>query len=240
MGVENSTVLVYRPVLDSGFSGIIVAIPDLITQDKKYYVFSVAHGLIHHGNIQKDIKLLLPSVNGILSTKNPDTYIVLPWTHCFHNAKLFLENEGNPATQFSSDCSVFELLNVPDNVKARAVLLFDWKAGEHSPSSRAVGVSLVLDPAKPDNYLQVRVETRVSQWSDKYVYLPSEVSADGQSGTGLTDKKERLVSIISGNYHLGNKKVSVAVLAKQHLALINQSDADVFLYRNTECPETKE
>ena len=47
----------------------------------------------------------------------------------------------------------------------------------------------------------------------------SEVSAQGQSGTGLTDKKNRLVSVVSGIYTIGTKECAVAVLVKQHVQL---------------------
>ena len=73
--------------------------------------------------------------------------------------------------------------------------------------------------------MEIRIEERVSAWSDMYVYLPSEVSAKGQSGTGLTDRKGRLVGILSGNYTIGSKQVAVAVLAKRHLELLHQPAA---------------
>ena len=52
------------------------------------------------------------------------------------------------------------------------------------------------------------------------------MAAEGQSGTGLTDKKKRLVSVISGNYVIGSKKMTVAVLPKKHLELQGRMGAD--------------
>ena len=68
----------------------------------------------------------------------------------------------------------------------------------------------------------LRIEERLSGWATSYDYLPSEIPAKGQSGTGFTDKKKRLVSIVLGNYEIGNKRCAVAILVKQHLQLLDQ------------------
>jgi hypothetical protein len=207
---------------------------------KHYYVFSVAHGVVgRYENETEEVEhrdarlLLLQPGDDTLSVNNPGSFIELPWTRCIHWARPFW-GATKPVTRFSSDCAAFEIPGdqLSDAVRARAVAVFDWQGGNHKPSSKAVGVSLVRDEADPDEptFMEIRIEERVSGWADAYVYLPSEVAAEGQSGTGLTDKKNRLVSVVSGNYEIGTKRCAVAVLVKQHLQLLNQqSRADSFV-----------
>ena len=195
---------------------------------QQFLVFAVAHGVvqrfpeakieIEHRNIR--LLLLQPGAD-TLSVEAPETFIELVWSRCIHTARAFWTVEKD-VERFKADCSIFELSGnqLSDAVKARAVSLFQWQ-GTHKPSSKAVGVSLVRDKADGNDqtYIEVRTEERMSGWANGYVYLPSEVSAQGQSGTGLTDKKNRLVSVVSGNYTIGTKKCAVAVLVEQHVQL---------------------
>ena len=239
LGHAAAAVLVYRPAVENAVNGILVSM--LNSQSAhKWFVFSVAHGSvsrkpnkpeIQHRNIR--LLLLQPDAES-LSLTAPETFIELPWTRCIHSARAHYAASGGPE-RFTSDCSVFELPAdaLSDSIRSRAVPLFDWQGGAHKPSSKAVGVSLVRDEADraSEKYMEIRIEERVSAWSDMYVYLPSEVSAKGQSGTGLTDKKGRLVSVISGNYEIGTKRIAVAVLAKRHVQLLllhQQSESETF------------
>ena len=236
LGVDSSSVLVYRPTLNNGLNGILVKLAD--SGSSKYYVFSSAHGVIAGDSldlVHDNIRLLILKLpDETLSASDGETVVELPWTRCIHNARVFLDKSASDVKKFSSDCCVFELNAelLSEAVKDRAVSVFDWRLdGSHKPSSKAVGVSLVLDPAQPpadQRYFEVRIEVRYSAWSGEYVYLPSEVAAKGMSGTGLTDKKRRLVSVISGNYVIGGKKMTVAVLAKKHLELLGRVGADFF------------
>ena len=230
LGRAAAAVLVYRPTLGNAVNGILVALSDPLSTPR-WYVFSVAHGAVSRrpnkaDTEHRDIRLILlqPDTES-LSLTLEDSFIELPWTRCFHTSSAHYAASGGGSARFTSDCSVFELQadRLSDVIQARAVQLFDW-GGAHRPSSRALGVSLVRDEADRDieKYMEIRIEDRVSAWSDMYVYLPSIMSAKGQSGTGLTDKKGRLVGIVSGNYTIGSKQVAVAVLARRHLQLLHQ------------------
>ena len=242
LGPAAAAVLVFRPappIGARGLNGILVSKRDSNEDVQQFFVFSVSHGVverfekenleIQHSNIRL---LLLQPGEDTLSVDDSASFIELPWTRCVHTARAFWTADKD-VTRFKSDCSVFELPadRLSAAVQARAVPLFDWR-NNHKPSSKAVGVSLVRDEAQQgvQVYIEIRIEERVSAWAGAHVYLPSEVSAEGQSGTGLTDKKNRLVSVVSGNYEIGKKKCAVAVLVKQHLQLLEQgSQAESFV-----------
>ena len=243
LGQAAATVLVLRAD-NSGLNGILVCINGRDSA-KQYHVFTVAHGVVgrnrddtmtvEHCNCR--LLLLQPETDS-LSLDDPNSFIVLPWTRCIHWGREYWGTNEKVA-RFISDCAVFEIPGnqLSDALRARAVTVFDWQGGSHQPSSKAVGVSLVRDEAERHvpRFTELRIEERLSGWATSYVYLPSEISAKGQSGTGLTDKKKRLVSIVSGNYEIGKKRCAVAILVKQHIQLLHQqSRAGSFVPAATE------
>ena len=143
---------------------------------KRYYVFSVAHGVVSQDEAQqnafvehRDIRLLLLQPNyRQLSVTEPATYIELPWTRCFHTAHAYYA-AATSYNKFTFDCSVFELISdqLSEEVKARAAALFDYEAATRPTRSLALGTSFVPQLAPPE-----AGEGRDESWLQRYVEVP--------------------------------------------------------------------
>jgi hypothetical protein len=156
--------------------------------------------------------------------------ILLSWSKCMHSGTAYNDATG-PVDKLSNDCAVFELLAPPEPVQMRAIPLFSWE-NAHTPSSKAVGVSLLRILEGTVQEAEVRWEERLSSWASGpdpgYVMLPRAISVDGESGTGITDKKQRLVGVISGNITVSGREMAGATLVTRFVALLRTPSVESF------------
>lgn len=219
----------------------------LVRHEGKFYVFSVAHGVATVDEKTKEVqpsrtlRLAMRDQVGETDATGKRQLVVklteLPWVRCIHSAPEYYQASSDLG-KVGHDCSVFVLGPLPSSVQSRAVVLFDWQGGVHHPSSSAFGVSLLVPPRAgpspaPSSTIADAdyrtIQARLEMWCRAYGFvLPEAISLGGQIGTGLTDKKRRLVSVISGNYwcYVYGREVAMATLVTRHLEMMEMPEAD--------------
>jgi len=210
------------------FSGI------LVKEKDKFYVLTVAHGLLLNGNaakgsdnkakVARDVKLMLHGDRGRL----------LHWDYCLHTATAYVtehlktRSEGyNDYHKMAVDRAVFVLSSVDDSDYLEddsCAILHNVKnsfkvrgAGFKRNDDGSVGPSSFHDAI-----LDVTERKHgVGKINNCYT-LPST------SGTGFCDKKYRVAGVAHGNFIVpvnSDSRVPVAsvVLVDRHVELINDN-----------------
>jgi hypothetical protein len=193
-------------------NGTLVYVDDPTTSTKHFYVFTSVHFVVDEAKgADHRVELKMLDEQG--------SEISLVWTKCVHSGAAYW-GAKTAIDKLSNDCAVFVLSTPPQSVQMRAISLFNWGNG-HKPSSKAVGVSLIK--ILEGTVQEVRLEERLSIWAagpyPGYVMIPRAISV-GESGTGITDKKQRLIGVISGNINLQGRDMIGATLAPRFLALL--------------------
>jgi hypothetical protein len=187
-----------------------------------YFVLSVLHPLWNSAT--KEFRPEAKNVSLQMKYVSEEKFHEVAWSRCVTSQGAYKLSTLD-SDHIINDRSVFVLNALGDDLKGRAVPLFSWE-NNHQPSSKAVGVSLLSSPLEQGEIDQTRVEDRFSAWGTHkpYVSMSSLKSREGQSGTGLTDKKQRLVAILTGNARgKDGREFGVAVLAKSYLPLLENT-----------------
>lgn len=193
----------------------------LVLHSGKLYVFTVTHGVVVN---PLGLELLLHATDPLV------------WTELYHFGAEY-NRAADSRNHVIHDCAVF-LLEFNEDLVNMAVRIFLPSPGKPFPSTRAVGVGYGVDDLDTTCFTPVVIDDRFSGYNYEkgYAYLKGAWSEVGLSGTGITDKKNRFVGVMSGNLpRRGTSgEYAVIVLTSRFLTLLDASTVGREVVVNTQ------